>query len=138
MIISIIIQEQKHCKSLKVKCDSADQTIDKLSGGNQQKLLIGRWLHAEAKILLLDEPTRGVDVSAKVAIHEQLRQLRDSGATMLVVSSELEELTALCDRIIVLSNRKHVASFKRGNWSHDDILAAAFSEYTNEKITNEK
>ena len=125
-------------KSLKVKCDSADQTIDKLSGGNQQKLLIGRWLHAEAKILLLDEPTRGVDVSAKVAIHEQLRQLRDSGATMLVVSSELEELTALCDRIIVLSNRKHVASFKRGNWSHDDILAAAFSEYTNEKITNEK
>ncbi|MCJ8321383.1 MAG: sugar ABC transporter ATP-binding protein [Colwellia sp.] len=125
-------------KSLNVKCDSADQTIDKLSGGNQQKLLIGRWIHAEAKILLLDEPTRGVDVSAKFSIHEQLRELRDSGATMLVVSSELEELTALCDRIIVLSNRKHVASFKRGNWSHDDILAAAFSEYTNEKIANEK
>ncbi len=121
---------------LKVKCDNAEQAIDKLSGGNQQKLLIGRWLHAQANILLLDEPTRGVDVAAKFAIHEQLRLLRNSGASMLVVSSELEELTALCDRIIVLSNRKQVASFQRGHWSSDDILAAAFSQYTNEEQPN--
>ena len=116
--------------SLHVKCEGPQQPINKLSGGNQQKLLIGRWMHSKAQVLLLDEPTRGVDPASKQAIHDRLRSLRDEGASMIVVSSEIEELTSLCDRILVLSERKHVATFERGAWSHDAILNAAFSEHT--------
>jgi ribose transport system ATP-binding protein len=115
---------------LRVKCDGPDQAINRLSGGNQQKLLIARWMHNKTQVLLLDEPTRGVDVGSKLAIHQQLRELRDQGASMIIVSSELGELTALCDNILVLSERKHVASFRRGEWSNDQILQAAFSEHT--------
>jgi ribose transport system ATP-binding protein len=114
---------------LKIKCDSSDQAIARLSGGNQQKIIIGRWMQAQVDILLLDEPTRGVDPTAKNAIHDQLRQLRDQGATIIVVSSEIDELMSLCDRIMVLSNRQSVVTFDAGEWSHDIILQAAFSAY---------
>ena len=82
-----------------------------------------------SQLLLLDEPTRGVDVTAKLAIHAELVRLRDSGVTVIAVSSELEELQSLCDRILVLSNRKLVGEFHRRDWSQQKILAAAFSEY---------
>jgi len=114
---------------LNVKCDTSDQAIARLSGGNQQKIIIGRWMQAQADILLLDEPTRGVDPAAKSTIHDQLRQLRDQGACIIVVSSEIDELMSLCDRIMVLSNRQQVAILNTGEWSHDTILQAAFSAY---------
>ena len=117
-------------ETLGVKCDGPGQQIENLSGGNQQKLLLARWIHSGAQILLLDEPTRGVDVGSKLAIHARLRALRDRGAGIIVVSSELEELNALCDTILVLSKRKLVARFRRGDWSNDAILKAAFSEHT--------
>ena len=130
-------REQRVCEELisrlKIKCEGTLQTIDRLSGGNQQKVLIARWLQSESDVWLLDEPTRGVDAGSKFAIHEQLRKLRDQGATMIIVSSELEELTALCDRILVLSNKKAIAIFKRGQWSKEKLLAAAFSEHKGER-----
>lgn len=116
---------------LRVKCEGPMQVIDRLSGGNQQKVLLARWLQAEASTWLLDEPTRGVDVGSKLAIHQQLLKLRAGGAALIVVSSELEELMALCDRILVLSKGKCVATFDRGNWSKQGLLEAAFSEYKN-------
>ncbi|PCK03562.1 MAG: sugar ABC transporter ATP-binding protein [Alteromonadaceae bacterium] len=115
---------------LLVKCDDVKQTIDRLSGGNQQKLLIGRWIHSEASVILLDEPTRGVDVGAKQNIYDQLLNLRDMGTSMMVVSSELDELMTLCDRILVLSDRKLVGVFDRDEWSQEALLAAAFSAHT--------
>ncbi len=115
---------------LKIMCEGPGQIINRLSGGNQQKTMLGRWIHSESDVWLLDEPTRGVDVAAKRGIHDQLRALRDKGAAMIVVSSEIEELTALCDRILVLSKRKLVASFDRGEWTNEAILHAAFSEHT--------
>lgn len=130
-------REQRACKELisrlNIKSEGPRQTIDRLSGGNQQKVLIARWLQADSDVWLLDEPTRGVDVGSKLAIHNRLRELRDQGATMLIVSSELEELTALCDRILVLSNKKAVASYERGQWSKEKLLAAAFSEHKGER-----
>jgi ribose transport system ATP-binding protein len=108
--------------------------IDRLSGGNQQKVLIARWLQARANVWLLDEPTRGVDVTSKLAIHEQLRKLRDDGAALLMVSSELEELMTLCDRILVLSDGKQVAEFQRGQWSKEMLLEAAFSGYSKRAV----
>lgn len=121
---------------LKVACEGPLQLIERLSGGNQQKVLIARWLETEARIWLLDEPTRGVDVGSKLAIHNHLRELRDQGAAMIIASSELEELTALCDRILVLSNKKVVAIFNRGQWSKQLLLEAAFSEHQAQKLTS--
>lgn len=123
----------KLLEELRVRNDGIEQKIRELSGGNQQKLMLGRWLHCESQLLLLDEPTRGVDVGAKLAIHEELARLRNAGVAVVTVSSELDELRQLCDRIIVLSNRKLVATLERGNWSQEDILEAAFSEYVTEK-----
>ena len=119
----------KLIRTLRVRSSGAHQKMRELSGGNQQKSMLARWLHCGSRLLLLDEPTRGVDVAAKLAIHEQLVRLRDSGITVIAVSSELEELQSLCDRILVLSKRVLVAEFHRGDWSQQEILAAAFSGY---------
>ena len=114
---------------LRVKADGIDQSMRTLSGGNQQKAMLGRWLHCDAQLLLLDEPTRGVDVAAKLAIHEELMRLRDAGKSIIAVSSELDELASICDRILVLSNRKLAREFQRKDLRQEDVLAAAFSEY---------
>ena len=123
----------KLTRALRVRSNGIDQKMRELSGGNQQKSMLARWLHCGSRLLLLDEPTRGVDVAAKLAIHEELVRLRESGITVVAVSSELEELQSLCDRILVLSNRKLVAEFHRSKWSQEEILAAAFSEYAREE-----
>lgn len=114
---------------LRVKAAGIDQSMRTLSGGNQQKAMLGRWLHCDAELLLLDEPTRGVDVAAKLAIHEELIRLRDAGKSIIAVSSELDELASICDRVIVLSNRKLAGEFQRRDLRQEDVLAAAFSEY---------
>ncbi|MDE0039302.1 MAG: sugar ABC transporter ATP-binding protein [Gammaproteobacteria bacterium] len=118
--------------ALRVRSNGVHQKMRELSGGNQQKSMLARWLHCGSRLLLLDEPTRGVDVAAKLAIHEELVRLRNSGITVIAVSSELEELQSLCDRILVLSKRVLVAEFHRSDWSQQEILAAAFSEYARE------
>ena len=117
-------------EKLSIRCQSLDQDIRQLSGGNQQKALIARWLHRDSDILLLDEPTRGVDVGTKNAIYDLLIDLRQQGKTIIMASSEIEELTTVCDRVLVLSNRKVVRSFERNDFSERNILAAAFSEFT--------
>lgn len=121
---------EKLIRQLAIKCSGLDQDIDQLSGGNQQKALIGRWLHCDSDILLLDEPTRGIDVGTKEAIYSLLLDLQSRNRTILMVSSEIEELMRVCSRILVLSDRKLVREFKRGEWSQTEILAAAFQELT--------
>jgi len=86
----------------RVKLESAAAEVWRLSGGNQQKVVLAKWLGTEPRILMLDEPTRGVDIGAKADIYELLRKLRDEGLTILVSSSETPELLSLCDRILVL------------------------------------
>jgi ribose transport system ATP-binding protein len=114
---------------LDVRCASIDQPIAELSGGNQQKALIARWMLRDCAVLLFDEPTRGIDVHAKQAIYRQLHDLAAGGKAIVVVSSELQELLAICDRIAVLSAGRLVETFDRGDWTEDRILAAAFSEH---------
>lgn len=121
-------------RRLNVKCESSAQNIEALSGGNQQKLMLARWLHHECSLLLLDEPTRGVDVSAKLAIHTLLRSLRDQGTAIVVASSELEELLVLCDRIAVMSAGKLVTTFERAAFDQDKILAASFSGHGTARV----
>jgi ribose transport system ATP-binding protein len=116
--------------TLSIKCNSLDQDIDQLSGGNQQKVLIARWLYCNSDIFLFDEPTRGVDVGAKKTIYDHMFELRNNGKTILITSSEIEELLTVSDRIFVLSDRKLVKEYTKSNWSEAEILEASFSEFT--------
>jgi ribose transport system ATP-binding protein len=118
---------------LGVKCASLDQPVGQLSGGNQQKVVLGRWLDRDFEVLLCDEPTRGVDVAARAEIHELLRELAGAGKAIVVVSSEIEELRALCDRIVVLSGGSVAATFGRDRFDQDAILEAALRDHAGSK-----
>jgi ribose transport system ATP-binding protein len=117
------------CARLGVRSVSREQTAGELSGGNQQKIVIARWLARDCPILLFDEPTRGIDAAAKDAIHELLRGLAAEGKALVLVSSELIELMAVCDRLLVMSQGRIAAEFTAGAWTQEDITRAAFSEH---------
>jgi ribose transport system ATP-binding protein len=101
------------------------QAARTLSGGNQQKLVLGKWLLTEPSIVLLDEPTRGIDVGAKHEVYRVVERLAAGGAALLVISSELEELLGLCDRILVMAAGRLTAEFPRERFDRERILAAA-------------
>lgn len=111
---------------LEVKCEGVDQAVGALSGGNQQKVILGRWLLRSTRILLLDEPTRGIDASAKEVIYGLLRELVAEGKSVVMVSSELPELMRVCDRIVVLSAGRVAGEFSRGEWTSEGLMEAAF------------
>ncbi len=117
------------CDRLSVRCASLEQSVSQLSGGNQQKVVIARWLARQCRVLLFDEPTRGIDVGAKDMVYELLRQLAAEGKAVLMVSSELTELMALCDRILVMSAGRIAGEFLPGQWTQEAITRAAFSGY---------
>ena len=110
---------------LGIKCASPRQAVGELSGGNQQKVILARWALRDADILLIDEPTRGVDVGARAEIYRVLGEMADRGKALLVVSSELPELMALCDRLIVMSAGRITGEFERGRWTQDQVMQAA-------------
>ncbi|MBL9134850.1 MAG: sugar ABC transporter ATP-binding protein [Verrucomicrobiales bacterium] len=114
---------------LAVRCHSPDQGIVELSGGNQQKVIVARWLFRDCDILIFDEPTRGVDIGARFEIYHLLADLAAQGKAVIVVSSDLLELMSLCDRIAVMSAGRLAATFRRGEWTQDKIMAAALSEH---------
>jgi ABC-type sugar transport system ATPase subunit len=99
-----------------------------LSGGNQQKVVIAKWLFRNAEVLLLDEPTRGIDVGAKAEIHHLLRRLAAAGKAILVVSSEIPELISLCDRALVLWRGRIAGEIGREQLTQERILSLACGE----------
>nr|WP_246345107.1 ATP-binding cassette domain-containing protein [Conexibacter arvalis] len=115
---------------LDIKTARIDLPIGSLSGGNQQKAVIGRWLHAGSRILLLDEPTRGVDVESKAQIYRLARDLAAEGAAIVFVSSELEELPLVCDRVLVLRGGRVAAEHRAPDLSLDAIVADTITEHT--------
>jgi ribose transport system ATP-binding protein len=121
------------CGRLQVCCTSLEQPVGELSGGNQQKVVIARWLARDCRILLFDEPTRGVDVAARHAIYQLLRDLAGESKAVVVVSSELVELMALCGRILVLSQGQIKGEFTPEEWTQEKITRAAFSGYLDGK-----
>lgn len=110
---------------LRVKTPTVDTPVGVLSGGNQQKVVLGKWLNAKASILLLDEPTRGVDVEAKEHIYQLLRDIAGAGAGIVVVSSEIEELFLCCDRLLVLNSGRLVADLPVVDTEPPAVLALA-------------
>lgn len=107
---------------LRIKTSSTETLIGTLSGGNQQKGVLGRWLHTGSTVLLFDEPTRGVDVGSKVEIYEQINAITREGATVVLVSSELPELLGMSDRLLVLFQGRLVADLLRTEATPDRIL----------------
>jgi ABC-type sugar transport system ATPase subunit len=105
-----------------------EQRVDTFSGGNQQKLLMGRWLHSRPRVLLADEPTRGIDIGAKAELLEALRTMAAEGVGVAIASSELEETVTTSDRVLVLSAGRATASLDdREQISLSSILHAAFN-----------
>ncbi|GAB3248237.1 sugar ABC transporter ATP-binding protein [Chitinimonas naiadis] len=119
----------RYIDELGVRCQSPRQAVGELSGGNQQKVVLARWLHRDCRVLLLDEPTRGVDIGAREDIYQRMALEADAGKGLLVVSSDLRELMQICDRIVVMSAGRLAGDFRRGEWTQQALLDAAFSGY---------
>ena len=105
-----------------------DAPVKTLSGGNQQKVVLAKWLLAKPSVLILDEPTRGIDVNARFEIYQLIHELADQGAGVLVISSEMEELIGICDRILVMNRGELRDELKREEFNRERILAAALEE----------
>ncbi|WP_433679840.1 sugar ABC transporter ATP-binding protein [Nocardia sp. CA-119907] len=118
---------RQYVESLRVRTPSIEQEVRKLSGGNQQKVVLARWLARKPKVLILDEPTRGVDVGAKVEIYHIIEELAESGVAVLVISSELPEVLGLADRIVVMQHGRVTGELDRGEASEEAILALAMA-----------
>ena len=128
-------REQQAASSLStrlgIRARDTSQRVGELSGGNQQKVVIAKWLFRDADILLFDEPTRGIDVGAKFEIYKLLADLAAAGKAIIVVSSDMLELLGLCDRIAVMSAGRLVETFTREQFNQEAIMAAALSQYSN-------
>lgn len=120
--------------SLGVRPAQPEKMTIELSGGNQQKVVIGKWLATKPRIILLDEPTRGVDVGAKSDLHHLIAKLKQQGAAILMVSSELPEVLGVADRIIVMCEGRSVGELKRGA-TEEEVMALAFGETTRVRRT---
>jgi ribose transport system ATP-binding protein len=108
-----------------VRCASIDQVVATLSGGNQQKIVIGKWLATEPRILLLDEPTRGIDIGAKQEIYQLIFDLAERGLGIVVVSSELPELLLVSDRILVMCEGHQTGLLRRDEATQEKIMHLA-------------
>lgn len=121
----------QYIKSLSIKVTSQEQQVSNLSGGSQQKVLLARWLAVNSKILLLDDPTRGIDVGARAAIHELIYKLAESGLGMIFTSSELSEIMEISDRVLVIARGQITEEFSRDEVTKEKILTYATLSHAN-------
>ncbi len=119
---------KKFIEKLRIQVPASNMEVEKVSGGNQQKVVIAKWLATHPKILLLDEPTRGIDVGAKAEIYNLINKLATQGMAIIVVSSELPEILAVCDNILVMSESKLTAKLSREEATEELIMKAALRE----------
>ena len=112
-------------RSLRIKTPTATQTVGLLSGGNQQKVVFGKWLARGPKVLILDEPTRGVDVGSKAEIYALMDQLAGAGVAILMISSDLEEVLGMSDRVLVLHEGRLAGELPRAGLSEEAVMHLA-------------
>ena len=116
---------RRFMEQLRIKATSPAQVVRSLSGGNQQKVVLSKWLAAEPRILILDEPTHGVDVGTKADVHRTISNLAGQGLTILLISSELPEILGMSDRVLVMREGRLVAEFPRPEATQERIIEAA-------------
>ena len=112
-------------RAMRIKTPSQDTKIRSLSGGNQQKVILGRWLLTDPEVLLLDEPTRGIDVGAKYEIYQLIINLAQEGKAVIMVSSEMPELLGVCDRILVMSGGRLAGEVDAKATTQEEIMTLA-------------
>ncbi len=114
--------------TLRIKTPSSDEITAQLSGGNQQKVVIGKWINCDAQIYIFDEPTRGIDVGAKVEVYNVMNKLVKEGKCVIMVSSELPEVLGMADRVIVMREGEIMGELERGSdqFNQEDIMRAAW------------
>ncbi|MBN9251945.1 MAG: ATP-binding cassette domain-containing protein, partial [Mesorhizobium sp.] len=112
-------------KRMKLRFAGYDQPVNQLSGGNQQKVALAKWLRTEPRVLILDEPTQGIDVGTKAEVHTMIAELARQGMAIILISSEMPELIGMCDRIVVLREGHKTAEFERKDATQEKVLEAA-------------
>lgn len=115
-------------KRLEIKTPSLSHQVGKLSGGNQQKVMFSKWLNTEPKIFILDEPTRGIDVGAKAEVHEMIRELAKQGIAIICISSDLPEVLALSDRILVMREGRQMGILNGASANQESVMALAMGQ----------
>jgi len=120
---------QDYRNRLSIRTRSVRMTADKLSGGNQQKVVLAKWLNAQPRLLILDEPTRGIDVGAKAEVHQIIHQLAAQGLGIMLISSDLPEVLAMSDRIVVMREGQQVALFSRAEATPEKVIGAAIGQF---------
>ena len=112
-------------EKINIKVSNIEQKMNSLSGGNQQKVLFAKWLNINPRIIIMDEPTRGIDVGAKAEMHRMIRELAESGIGVIIISSELPEIIGMCDRVIVMHEGKITGEVSNDNITEKNILMLA-------------
>lgn len=115
---------EEYKEKLEVKTTGPEQQLSELSGGNQQKFVLAKWLSANPKLIILDEPTRGIDVGSKSAIHQYIAELAEKGLAVLVISSEMPEVIGVSHRILVMANGKLVGEFSGDEMTEERLINA--------------
>jgi putative multiple sugar transport system ATP-binding protein len=130
-----ILVANEYKEKLNTKCPNVMQHVENLSGGNQQKVLLSKWMFADPDIMILDEPTRGIDVGAKYEIYTIINQLVAEGKSVVLISSELTEILGMSDRIFVMYEGRMIAEFPREEANQEVIMSCIMRE--NNKMENE-
>jgi ABC-type sugar transport system ATPase subunit len=118
---------ESYCSRLRIACRNVYQAVRGLSGGNQQKVLLAKWLLVDPRVLIVDEPTRGVDVGAKLEVHKLLIELAERGTAVLVISSDLPEVLTLADRVLVMAHGRIAGELSRAEATEEKIVHLASS-----------
>jgi ABC-type sugar transport system ATPase subunit len=124
-VTSKYVETKRYMDRLRIQAPSPDALVRSLSGGNQQKVLVARWLKANVRILIMDQPTRGVDVAARVEIYRLVRDLANRGYAILLISSESEELLKLCDRFLVIRNGRVIGDLGKESVTEERLIHMA-------------
>ena len=125
---------QKYIDDFRIKVTGQSQLTGSLSGGNQQKIVIGRSLSTAPKVVILDEPTRGIDAGARGDVYKIIHQLRRQGVSVLLISSDMEEIVELSDRVVSVFQGRINAEFGKGDINQDNLMAAAFDVKTEKEV----
>ena len=121
---------------LAIRTPSVDLAVAKLSGGNQQKVMLSKWLNTHPSVLILDEPTRGIDVGAKAEVHAMIGELAAEGIGIIMISSDLPEVLAMSDRVLVMREGRQMAIFDRGEATEETVMTAAMGQASIERRTS--
>lgn len=133
----VILSAEKYKKLINIKANSIEQPLESLSGGNQQKVVLAKWMVTEPDVLILDEPTRGIDVGAKYEIYNIINELAENGKAIIVISSEMPEIIGVCDRVYAINEGKLVGELNKEELTQERIMKCIIT-HTEEREMNEK